>query len=385
MAIKLVSAASPHTIAGALLKRNIPQFMLSEEDSLLQIGMGVQQERLRYDNINGALATYICQNKAITKDLLTDLSFLVPRGERVSNLDELQEAFNHLKKPLVVKPVSEMWGKGISSGIQSIDEAEEAYKIASAYSGDYVIVEEHIEGDDHRILILNGEHIASLKRGCPFVIGDGTQTVSNLVTEENEKRKKSSAIVKEIFIDETFEACLRAQGYTPDSIPKRGEKIFARMTGNICSGGISENVTNRVHSSIIKMAKDIGAFLKMDILGMDVITTDITQPLHKSGGRITEINENPDLSMHAAPYIGDAINTPLLFVDYLYKNPKDAWITITHNGSRIEKIPDLRHHLETIPQKVIQRGPDGANTAINSPERELLFYLLDVRTLSIEI
>jgi cyanophycin synthetase len=280
-----------------------------------------------------------------------------------------------------------MWGKGITTNIKTLPEALTAYKFASQYKGSYVIAEEHINGHDHRILILGGKYIAGLKRMPPFIIGDGKNTIEELVTIENEKRKESTAIAKEILLDEAAMDYLNSQSLTLKSIPNINQEVYLRMVGNICSGGISENVTTMVHPSIIELCENIGAYLNMDILGVDVITTDISLSLSETGGKITEINANPDIDMHTAPYIGEAINTSLLFVDYLYPNLEDAWIEITHNDKLIKKQKDLNKYLENIPNKVIQLKNKNSRelTTINLPNKSLYTYLLDARTVSIDI
>ena len=48
-----------------------------------------------------------------------------------------------------------------------------------------VIVENFIEGLDHRMLVVNGELIAVSKRVPGHVLGDGKQTIEELVAEVN--------------------------------------------------------------------------------------------------------------------------------------------------------------------------------------------------------
>jgi len=387
MTIEYITDPKKNTISAAMQKRNIPQFRLLQKTAFFQIGLGHKQRNFSYDNINNALATRICQNKASTKKFLEDCSIPTPHGEKITTEQELEDAYNKLTKPLVIKPVSEMQGLGITTDIHTLEEAHTAYKIASKYKGPYVIIEEHIKGDDHRILILDGKYIAGLRRTAPFVTGDGKSTVIDLIKEENENRVNSTAVVKDIVVDDTLEKCLQSQSVTTTTILEDGKKIFVRMTGNICSGGISENITKQVHPSIIETCKDIGAYLNMEILGVDVITTDISKPLSETGGKVTEVNENPDITMHRAPYIGEDVDTAQLFIDYLYPNPTEAWIDITANDNLVKEREELQQHLSTTPKQVTQFTDTNETdtVTIDSPNKQLQQYLLDARTKSIVI
>jgi cyanophycin synthetase len=280
-----------------------------------------------------------------------------------------------------------MWGKGIITNIQTLEEAIKAYKIASQYKGSHVIIEEHVQGDDHRILILNGNYIAGLRRTAPFVIGDGINSIIDLIRKENERRKHSDAIIKNIMVDATLEECLQLQSVSMTDVIEKDKKIFVRMTGNICSGGISENITTQVHPSIIETCKTIGACLNMKLLGVDIITTDISKPFSVTNAKVTEVNENPDILMHTSPYIGEAIDTTQLFIDYLYPDPTEAWIDITVNGNILNKREKLEQYLDIIPKQVSQFENFNTKkvTFINSPDKPLQQYLLDVRTTSIII
>ena len=48
-----------------------------------------------------------------------------------------------------------------------------------------VIVETYLAGDDHRLLVVNGELIAATRRTPGHVVGDGASTVAQLVEVVN--------------------------------------------------------------------------------------------------------------------------------------------------------------------------------------------------------
>jgi cyanophycin synthetase len=387
MDIKNVTKAYHNSIGRALQKRSIPHFRIVKKTSIFQAGLGYKQRRFVYDDISSAVARRICNNKNYTKYFLEQINAPIPKGECVHDEIELGKYFKKMKKPLVIKPISEMWGKGVTTGIITFDEALQAYRIARKYHGEYVIMEEHISGDDHRILYVGGKYVAGLKRIPPFVIGNGRDAIESLIRKENMKREKSNKAVKEIIIDETVVNFLKSQGITLSSIPVKGEVVKVRMTGNICSGGISENITETVHPSIIEMGRQVISCLDLEIGGIDVITTDITKSLEESGGRISEVNQNPDIGMHTNPYFGKSIPTAQVFVDYLFPDKKDAWIEVKKGSRKIANQKELNKYLGIVPKKVIQKESlhSKKRIIIKKPQKTLLNYLLSNLTLSVDL
>jgi len=385
MDLKNITKPYNNSVGRALTKRGIPYFRLIK--NIIQAGLGYKQKRFIYDDINSAATTKICSTKDYTKYILNQLGAPIPDGEKIESVEELKRVFRRIKKPVVIKPISEMWGRGVTTNITNLKEAVRAYRIARKYSPCYVIMEEHIQGDDYRILFIGGKYIAAVKRMPPYIVGNGTDSIKKLIERENLKRKEGKKKIKEILIDETVSLCLKKQGFTLGDVLPKGKKVQVRMTANICSGGYSKNVSEVVHSSIIELCQEIISCLDLEIGGIDVITTDIGKPLDQTGGKITEVNENPALSMHNYPYFGKKINTAQIFIDYLYPRPQDAWIRIK-KGSRIIKSQKvLNKYLAEIPQKVIQKKDRNSNqkVVIKKPDKPLLNYLLSNLTVSIDL
>jgi len=386
MDIRNITKVYNNAIGNAIVRKGIPHFRILKKSSTFQVGLGYKQKRFIYDDINSSTARRICNNKSFTKYFLEQLDIPVPHGEKIKTILELEKAFKKLSKPVVIKPVSEMWGKGISTNIKTLQEAKKAYKIARSFKGSYVIIEEHILGDDHRILYIGGQYIAGLKRTPPCIIGDGKNTIENLIKNENLKRKKSNRIVKEILIDEPVLNFLKIQGLSMKSILPKEKKIKIRMTGNICSGGISENITDKVHPSIIKLGEEIISYLDLEIGGIDILTTDISRPLSETSGKISEINQNPDIVMHTKPYLGKPRDTAGLFIDYLFPSEKNAWIKIKRGRKTIKSQKELNKYLHIVPKKVICIQKNSLKKIIiHNPDKALFNYLISNLTYSINI
>lgn len=384
MDLKNILKPYNNPIGKEISERNIPYFRILKETSTFQVGLGYKQKRFLYDDINSAVARKICNNKNHTKYLLEQNNFPIPKGEKIHSLNELKKIFKKIKKPIVIKPISEMWGKGITTNIKTLQEATSAYKIASKHKGDYVIMEEYVQGEDHRILFIGGKFIAALKRTPPQITGNGRSTIKQLINKKNTQRKGNKS-VKPVLIDDTVRIFLKKQGLSLESILPKEKKINIRMTGNICSGGTSENVTEKVHPSIIKIGKEIISLLDLEIGGIDIITTDISKSLHETKGKISEVNQNPDIVMHTRPCIGKSENTIGAFIDHIFRKSDDAWIDIIKEGKKIYSQKELNKYIGKIPVKVFQKlnMESKKEIIISNPDKPLLFYLLSNLTTKI--
>src|SRR3546814_11430116 len=89
----------------------------------------------------------------------------------------------------LLKPYNGNHGRGITIDISGDDEIREAFNAAREHSRS-VIVETFQPGDDHRLLVINGELIAATKRTPGHVVGDGTHTIAELVEAVNQDPRR---------------------------------------------------------------------------------------------------------------------------------------------------------------------------------------------------
>jgi cyanophycin synthetase len=170
-----------------------------------------------------------------------------------------------------------------------------------------VIVESFITGDDHRMLVVNGELVAVSKRVPGHVMGDGVHTIEQLMEEVNRDPRRGighEKVLTRLVLDHQAETLLAKKGYTKNTVPTDGERVFLRSTGNLSTGGTATDVTDLVHPDNVEMAERAVKAIGLDVGGVDFLTTDITESYKDIGGAICEINAAPGYRMHMAPSEG---------------------------------------------------------------------------------
>ncbi len=307
---------APNTLrfAMAAMQRSIP---LSVEGDEIRLGQGKNAFRMKssYTDRTSVIAAGLAKSKIRTNMLLRRSLVPVPAAVIATSTRQAFEAAERITFPVVVKPLSEEQGIGITTNINSSDELQKAYRIAKQYSSQGVIVEKHLEGDDHRMLVVKGELIASVKRVPGGIIGDGRQTVEKLVKQENEDFRRGDqhrSLMKNIVLDDEAEELLSRQSLTVKSIPKQDQFVRLRYTANLSSGGKAIDVTNIVHPDNRYIAERAALLVGLDIAGVDFLSPDISKSWKKVGGAIVEINAQPGFRPHWVSMPGRDINGEVL-------------------------------------------------------------------------
>lgn len=317
---------STAAIVDAAKNRNIPVLRLTPTGSLVQLGYGKYQKRILASetSLTSSIAVEMCQEKPLTNQMLRRVGVPVPDGNTVTSEDEAWAAAQNIGLPVVLKPEAGNQGKGVSTNLNSEAEVRAAYQIASEYDN-HVLVESYIKGKDYRLLVVNGELVAASRRDPAQVVGDGTQTVRQLVEEVNQdpsRRPGHSSILTRIRMDENAKLVLAQQNMTFDSIPAIGQIVRLRNNSNLSTGGTASDVTDEVHPDNAHLAELAAQILALDVAGIDMMCEDITRPITEQGGAIVEVNAAPGLRMHLHPAQGKARDVGKPIVQMLY--PEDA-------------------------------------------------------------
>lgn len=322
---------STGSIVDEAAARDIPWVRLNRH-SLVQLGYGINQKRIQATvaSTTGSIAVEIACDKEDTKNLLEAQSIPVPRGRIIYNEEELKDAIDDIKFPVVLKPINGNHGRGATINITNWDDAFTALAVAKKISRG-VIVEKYITGYDHRILVINYKMVAAAKRTPAAVIGNGKSTIQELVDKVNTDPRRGyghEKVLTTIKIDESTMAILHEKELTLESVLPDGKELWLKRTANLSTGGTAADVTDIVHPYNVFMCERISRILGLDICGIDIMTPDITQPLTDAGGAVLEVNAAPGFRMHIAPTEGLERNVAAPVVDMLFPPGSNARIPI---------------------------------------------------------
>ena len=322
---------STASIVDEAISRDIPYIRLNNE-SFVQLGYGKNQVRFRatMTDKTSSIAVDLASNKDETKRILEEAAIPVAKGTTIIYEEEVEKAISRIGFPLVFKPLDGNHGKGASINVKTAEEAIAAFHHAKKYSRK-IIVEKFIEGFDFRILVINHKFIAAALREPAHIIGNGTSTVQELIEKENTDPRRGYGhenVLTEITIDKETTDQLNKLNYTLSTVLAAGEKCYVKGTANLSTGGTSTDVTDLVHPSNIFVFERISRVIGLDICGIDIMATNLSDPLAASGGVVLEVNAAPGFRMHLAPANGLPRNVAAPVLDMLYPVGKNCRIPI---------------------------------------------------------
>ena len=248
---------------------------------------------------DGHFGARIASSKVMTKTVLQSLGLRTPAFRLVANEGELDAAVAELGFPCVTKPIDSGGGKGVSAGLCDMGAVRQGFASARAYSAGPIMVEAHASGEDHRLLVVEGRLVATIRREPPFVTGDGEQTIAALVAAKNKGRDARSLLrsgfMRPILLDASALVHLAGLGLSPASVLAAGQTVRVRSNANLSTGGDCIDVTEQVHPHIRVQVESLAQTLNIPMLGADYMTTDIGRSPLSVGGQFIEINRTPGL------------------------------------------------------------------------------------------
>ena len=342
-----------YAIVKSAYYKQIPFFYLPEE-RLIQYGYGKRQMRgigTTFD-VDSHLDSDFTTQKDDCKDFLANCGFPIPQGEVVYSEKDAIAAAEEIGYPVAVKPVSGHKGIGVTANIE--DERDLILAFRQINSDSYsqripIIVEQNVKGLDFRLLCVGGKFVAGLERRPPFVVGDGKLTIKELIEQENDtvaRQDTPTSTLTKIRPDARMDNYLEQQGLSLHSIPKPDQTVYLSQVANISGGGVSIDVTNKVHPDNQKLAASIAQYFRLVCLGVDVITEDISQSWQETDLAVLEINASPGVFMHLYPAIGEGVDVPSQILKHFFPSPQASRIPII-TVNNLDK-QSLSQYMETI-------------------------------------
>lgn len=247
------------------------------------------------------LSANLAQNKHAISSLLLRHGFPVPLQYAATNKSDLIRYAKHIGYPVVLKPIDGKGGAHVYTNIKDDAGLVSAFDKIKSHSST-VLVEKHIVGKDYRLVVLNGKMIWAIERVPAHVIGNGIDTIKQLVTTHNEKHQSVYPLCH-LNLNQNMFDFLREKNLHIEHVPKADQRILLSRTSNISDGGTPIGIFEKVHPSTIRLVEEAAKLLRLDLIGIDMISQDIEQSYAENKGMLIEINVQPQLGFITTSHI----------------------------------------------------------------------------------
>nr|WP_314629685.1 N-acetylglutaminylglutamine synthetase [uncultured Noviherbaspirillum sp.] len=256
--------------------------------------------------LTGGVAMTWCQDKVLTLRRLASVGLRVPQ-QRTAGDTDADLAFLREQGAIVVKPALGEQGRGISVGVRTEEELEQAIERARKEGG-HIVLEQLCEGQDLRIVVIGYKMVAAAIRRPAEVTGDGQSSMAQLIERQSARRAAATGGESRIPTDAETLRCLAGQGLDMESVPGDGQRVQVRKTANLHTGGTIHDVTAQLHPTLRAAAESAARALRIPVVGLDFLVPAPDQEDYV----IIEANERPGLANH------EPQPTAQRFVDLLF-------------------------------------------------------------------
>lgn len=305
-----MSAASPLLERAALqlglntIRLDRKYFMFDHPELSSPIGL-----RPNSSMFTGIATHRTTHDKELTREVLQDAGVPVPQGAafQAGQIEEAVQFAASLPVPVVVKPRAGVHGLGVSTDLRTESEVRTAIATLNTtkFRGKSFVVEEFVQGDDYRLLVVGDRVVSVVLKRAASVVGDGFSTVVELVLQKNRWRLEhphGRGCLLELGRDSAY--WLAKQGLTQDSVPEKGQVVRLGSAGNIAAGGESVEVLDETHESLLDLAvRAVQAFPGIDHCGLDIMG-DHRVGLDGRMAGIVDVNTAPATAFHHFPMFG---------------------------------------------------------------------------------
>ncbi|MFC4148295.1 N-acetylglutaminylglutamine synthetase [Micromonospora mangrovi] len=266
--------------------------------------------------LTSAVAMSRCDDKRVTRRILTEAGLSVPRGRTATGEpDDL--AFLEDVGPVVVKPARGEQGNGITVGVRTAEALTAAVELARRFCPD-VLIEELRAGEDLRVVVIDHEVVAAAVRRPAQITGDGVHDITELIERQSRRRAAATGGESRIPIDDMTREVVAEAGHRMHDILAEGQVLAVRRTANLHTGGTIHDVTAELHPVIAEACVAASRALDVPVTGLDLLVPAADRPEHV----FIEANERPGLANH------EPQPTAERFVDLLFpgtRAPQRLW------------------------------------------------------------
>ena len=269
----------------------------------------VRYLRMAVFDLNGAGATEIAKDKDWSAFFLAAHGYPVPKGRAFLAADFARRievdrgptrAYDYARSlgwPVIIKPNSKSQGHGVSL----VDSRRDFFPAVRAATKreDVFLVQRLYEGEDYRVVLLDGELISAYRRLPLSVTGDGSSTTDQLLDAKQRTFDQEGRDTTIRVDDRRIDIMLRRVGLKRDSVVPQGQTVTLLPNANLSAGGDAVDVTNDVHHDWHQLCAHIAAAMNLRYIGIDLITESPLK-LPPTDYVVVEVNAAPGLDNYAS-------------------------------------------------------------------------------------
>ncbi len=252
-------------------------------------------------------AQFLADNKLMSHELLKSVGAKQPETIPVKTAQDAEALVAKYGK-IVIKPVDGAHGHGVTVGISSAEEIEEAIKRAEQNSPlmGLAIAQPQLPPDEleMRVICVDYKFVVAIARIPARVTGDGKHNLRELIEIEN-KTIRTVAYQSDLgYID--LEMAEKYLGERVWEVPQAGKQVRVVASCNLGQGGTVEDRSAEISDEQKRLAEEIARAAELPMIGIDYY-----------GDQIIEINAAP--SMYYPTGNEAATKTVMAFIEYLSK------------------------------------------------------------------
>ena len=282
-------------------RRSIPVAPVAPNSYIWMLGHGVKAKHYAEaaNDKDSFTGMKLQRDKTLSNIWVKKLGFPGVQHAVARDFAQAQSIARQLHYPVVVKPIASGKGHGVSAYVVDDEDLAVAFDKAASASPAGVIVERHVVGNDHRLAVFGGKVAWVAARYPASVKGDGVSSIAQLIQLENQRRQLDPIAAElgliPIVVEPDMIQHLKKQGLTLDSHPPQDLTVKLRSIANISKGGSIADVTDVTHPDNIEMAETLARCFRMDTLGVDFMTPDISRSWRDTPCAVIEVNGMPGI------------------------------------------------------------------------------------------
>jgi GNAT-family acetyltransferase (TIGR03103 family) len=264
-------------------------------------------------DLTSAVAMMRCDDKSLTHRTLKRAGLKVPRQFAAGTEKQNARVLKSIGR-VVVKPARGEQGRGISVDVRDLTSLSRSIQAAQQICKD-VLLEEFVEGQDVRVIVIGFKFVAAAVRRPAQVVGTGEHSLAQLIKKYNRRRMAATGGESCVPEDDQTQRCIAEAGWKIDDVLPAGQTLVLRKTANLHTGGTIHDVTGDIHPGLIEAAEKAAVALNIPVTGLDLCVPDLNAPQYF----IIEANERPGLANHEPQPV------PERFVDFLFPETAGAF------------------------------------------------------------